>query len=248
VLQTTNAVHIEWRRRKPKWEENPPPLKACRFDSDLGHHSTDEDQERRWRSFFLCFSTVKKTQRMTYKLAQELGGHVRKGEHGSLVVYADTITRLEENGKGEEIEHSTHFMKGYTAFNAEQIEGLPGAYYDRPEPKGEPMRLIEARANPPPHRRFFECEFRAAMFANTLEALRHVIDVGPPSGLGGDLVEVSFRHTPAFIADDVNGTPPFRQSGERSPAGAAFSRARSTLQISSLNSSQLALGRCNGDA
>jgi len=23
-------------RRKPKWQENPPPLKACRFDSDLG--------------------------------------------------------------------------------------------------------------------------------------------------------------------------------------------------------------------
>jgi SAM-dependent methyltransferase len=25
-------------RRKPKWYENPPPSKACRFDSDLGHH------------------------------------------------------------------------------------------------------------------------------------------------------------------------------------------------------------------
>jgi hypothetical protein len=24
-------------RRKPQREENPPPLKACRFDSDLGH-------------------------------------------------------------------------------------------------------------------------------------------------------------------------------------------------------------------
>jgi len=26
-------------RRKPEWDENPPPLKACRFDSDLGHHA-----------------------------------------------------------------------------------------------------------------------------------------------------------------------------------------------------------------
>jgi hypothetical protein len=25
-------------QRKLKWQENPPPLKACRFDSDLGHH------------------------------------------------------------------------------------------------------------------------------------------------------------------------------------------------------------------
>lgn len=37
MLQTTNVVSSGRRRRKPKWEENPPPLKACRFESDLGH-------------------------------------------------------------------------------------------------------------------------------------------------------------------------------------------------------------------
>ena len=36
VLQTTNPVYPG--QRKLKWQENPPPLKACRFDSDLGHH------------------------------------------------------------------------------------------------------------------------------------------------------------------------------------------------------------------
>ena len=38
---------------------------------------------------------------MTFKQALELGAHVRKGEKGSLVVYADTITRTEtgENGR-----------------------------------------------------------------------------------------------------------------------------------------------------
>jgi antirestriction protein ArdC len=30
---------------------------------------------------------------MTFKQALELDAHVRKGEHGALVVYADTITR-----------------------------------------------------------------------------------------------------------------------------------------------------------
>lgn len=34
---------------------------------------------------------------MTFKQALELGGHVRKGEHGSLVVYADRIHRTETN-------------------------------------------------------------------------------------------------------------------------------------------------------
>jgi antirestriction protein ArdC len=36
---------------------------------------------------------------MTYKQASELGAHVRKGEHGSLVVYADRITKTGTNEK-----------------------------------------------------------------------------------------------------------------------------------------------------
>ena len=40
---------------------------------------------------------------MTYKQAQELGGHVRKGEKGTLVVYAKTVTRTEtDESTGEE--------------------------------------------------------------------------------------------------------------------------------------------------
>ena len=42
---------------------------------------------------------------MTYRQAQELGGHVRKGGSGSLVVYADRITKTEEGDNGEEATH-----------------------------------------------------------------------------------------------------------------------------------------------
>jgi len=67
---------------------------------------------------------------MTFKQAQELGGHVRKGEHGSLVVYANTITKTEhDDDSGEDVEHTIPFMKGYTVFNVEQIEDLPPHYY-----------------------------------------------------------------------------------------------------------------------
>lgn len=59
---------------------------------------------------------------MTFKQALELGAHVRKGEKGSLVVYADTITRTESTENGEEREAVIPFMKGYTVFNVEQIE------------------------------------------------------------------------------------------------------------------------------
>lgn len=81
---------------------------------------------------------------MTYKQAAELGAQVRKGEHGSLVVFADRFTRTETNDKGEDIERKIPFMKGYTVFNVEQVDGLPAHYYSKPEPKGEPRQLIEA--------------------------------------------------------------------------------------------------------
>lgn len=81
---------------------------------------------------------------MTYKQAAELGAQVRKGEHGSLVVYADRFTRHEQNDKGEDVERSIPFMKGYTVFNVEQVDGLPSHYYSKPEPKGDPLPLISA--------------------------------------------------------------------------------------------------------
>ena len=75
---------------------------------------------------------------------RQLGAHVRKGEHGSLVVYANKITKTEETEEGEEVEHHVPYMKGYTVFNVEQIDELPEHYYVPPEPKGEKMRLIES--------------------------------------------------------------------------------------------------------
>jgi antirestriction protein ArdC len=81
---------------------------------------------------------------MTYRQAQELGAHVRKGEHGSLVVYADRFTKTETGEDGNDVEREIPFMKGYTVFNVEQIDGLPEHFYSRPEPKGEKMQLIEA--------------------------------------------------------------------------------------------------------
>jgi len=67
---------------------------------------------------------------MTYRQAQALGGQVRQGEHGALVVYANAIRRTETDpATGEEVETEIPFMKGYTVFNAEQIDGLPDRYH-----------------------------------------------------------------------------------------------------------------------
>lgn len=71
---------------------------------------------------------------LTYKQAQELGGHVRKGERGSLVVYASTFKKTQQDENGEEVEAAIPFMKGYTVFNVEQIDKLPAHFYARVEP------------------------------------------------------------------------------------------------------------------
>jgi antirestriction protein ArdC len=80
---------------------------------------------------------------MTFKQAQELGAHVRKGEKGSLVVYANTITRKEEGEDGTEEERSIPFMKGYTVFNVEQIDSLPAHYQTKPEAVIDPAQRID---------------------------------------------------------------------------------------------------------
>ncbi|SDH24511.1 ArdC family protein [Pelagibacterium luteolum] len=81
---------------------------------------------------------------LTYKQAQELGGDVRKGEKGSLVVYANTITRTEEDADtGQDIEREIPFMKGYTVFNADQVEGLPHHFYALQTPAIDPVARID---------------------------------------------------------------------------------------------------------
>lgn len=70
---------------------------------------------------------------MTYKQAVEAGAHVRKGETATHIVYASTITRTGEDAEsGEGTAQEIPFMKGYSVFNVEQIEGLPASYYPSP--------------------------------------------------------------------------------------------------------------------
>jgi antirestriction protein ArdC len=81
---------------------------------------------------------------MTFKQAQELKAHVRKGEKGNLVVYAGAVTRTEKDEEtGEEQERDVPFLKGYTVFNVEQIDGLPPQFYAVAEPRLDPVQRID---------------------------------------------------------------------------------------------------------
>lgn len=66
---------------------------------------------------------------LTYRQAAALGAQVKKGERGALVVYADRFHKTETTDSGEEVERDIPFVKGYTVFNAEQVDGLPGHFH-----------------------------------------------------------------------------------------------------------------------
>ncbi|WP_164125550.1 ArdC-like ssDNA-binding domain-containing protein, partial [Stenotrophomonas maltophilia] len=84
--------------------------------------------------------------------------HVRKGETGSTVVYASRFTKTETDVNGDGIERDIPFLKAYTVFCVDQIDGLPEHYYGRPATVSTP---IERNAH------------ADAYFANTGAVVRH---------------------------------------------------------------------------
>lgn len=107
---------------------------------------------------------------MTYRQAQELGGQVRKGETGSLVVFANRVTRTETDGRGDdpgdEVRREIPVMRGYTVFNVEQIDGLPERYRAPGLPAIQPIGAPGGDAPQPQ-------AFAEAFFAATGAEFRH---------------------------------------------------------------------------
>ena len=79
---------------------------------------------------------------ITFRQALALGGHVRKGERGSTVVYANRISRTETGDDGQDVERQIPFLKAYTVFNVEQVEGLPAHFHAVAEPKLDATQRI----------------------------------------------------------------------------------------------------------
>ncbi|WP_108523145.1 ArdC family protein [Bradyrhizobium algeriense] len=65
---------------------------------------------------------------LTFRQALSLGGHVRKGERGTTVVYADRFVPEEERKRAIEAAdeaQAINFLKRFTVFNTDQCDGLP---------------------------------------------------------------------------------------------------------------------------
>ncbi len=69
---------------------------------------------------------------LTLKQANQLGAHIRRAERGETVVYYGQAAKTNQDESGAGVEERFRFLKCYTAFNAEQIEGLPEHFFPPP--------------------------------------------------------------------------------------------------------------------
>jgi antirestriction protein ArdC len=87
---------------------------------------------------------------LTYKQATERGGHVRKGEHGTKVVFWKIGTRETEDSDGDAVERKSIVLRYYTVFNVEQCEGIAAPDTTRTvNPIEECERIVRGMPNPP---------------------------------------------------------------------------------------------------
>ncbi|WP_242417100.1 ArdC family protein [Sphingomonas panni] len=72
---------------------------------------------------------------MTARQAEELGGLVRREAQPSFSVYSSTFRKkAQPNLLGLSADKLIRFLRSYTVFNADEIEGLPSYFYARPVP------------------------------------------------------------------------------------------------------------------
>src|SRR5713101_1353716 len=96
---------------------------------------------------------------LTYRQAQALGGNVRRGEHGTEIVFWKFDTFETETTDGETEERKSAFLRYYTVFNLEQTEGLKALLA---LPPASPIESAEAIVKGMPNPPAFEQDAQAA--------------------------------------------------------------------------------------
>lgn len=86
---------------------------------------------------------------LTFRQALGLGSNIRKGEHGTTVVYADRFVPNDERKRAErdgDEPGAIPFLKRFTVFNTDQCENLPEGLVTAPAPMPDGLILPEAEA------------------------------------------------------------------------------------------------------
>lgn len=87
---------------------------------------------------------------LTYKQATEQGGNVRRGEHGSKVVFWKFDKYRTADADGQSVERTSAILRYYTVFNLEQCDRIKALEPRRVvNPIAECERIVAAMPNPP---------------------------------------------------------------------------------------------------
>ncbi len=87
---------------------------------------------------------------LTFNQARQLGGNVRKGEHGTKIVFWKFDRFETETADGETEERKSAFLRYYTVFNLEQTEGLKALLALPPAfPIESAESIVAGMPNPP---------------------------------------------------------------------------------------------------
>jgi antirestriction protein ArdC len=96
---------------------------------------------------------------LTFNQAKQLGGNVRRGEHGTKIVFWKFDRYETETADGETEERKSAFLRYYIVFNLEQTEGLKALLALPPAfPIQSAEEIVKGMPNPPA----FEQDFQAA--------------------------------------------------------------------------------------
>lgn len=149
---------------------------------------------------------------LTFRQALALGGHVRRGEIGTVAVYADRFVPEAERERarqtGEEPD-AIPFLKRFTLFNASQCDGLPEAVTTTAPAVPEPVILPEAEALIRASGATLRCGGDRAFYNPALD----VIQVPPPAAyfVGINWHRTAFHELghwtghPSRLARDLSG-------------------------------------------
>ena len=129
ALEITTKILAELERGVMPWRK---PWDGARTGLALPRRATGENY-RGVNVIMLWSAAVAKGYASPYwitlRQANQIGAHIRKGERGEMVVYYGQAKKTRDNSAGEKVEDSFRFLKFFTAFNAEQIEGLPERFF-----------------------------------------------------------------------------------------------------------------------
>jgi antirestriction protein ArdC len=127
ILTELQAGTLPW--RKP-WSATPGPNTPRNAITDREYNGVN-------RALLLMRAKTWPTPRfLTFKQALELGGHVRKGEHGTKIYFVKDLKFANEvEGQDEPDLRAVHMLREYTVFNVSQCDGLPAKIIKPSAPK-----------------------------------------------------------------------------------------------------------------